>query len=207
MPDRNPKSKKNEPMLKASQMKNIITAVSIILLHSFSYGQTTEIKTFKIDSIYGYRDLKLESPYSSFKNILGKKEVLNKHEYSCQVVDSSYLTINTFKAKKINIYFFDHKIRDIRLDIKDSMNLKGILEEFKKTYGPDTYSHGAPGHMWFGKTVSLNYTIDSANHWGVISFRSQHMECYVSKILKEAYWNDDEDRDGIHCPRIDPCDK
>lgn len=201
------KCMKKKVFLKDSRMKHITTLLAIILLHSFSYGQTAKVKTFKIDSIYGFKDLKLEASYSSFKTVLGKKEILNKHEYSCLVLDSSYLNIKTFKVQTIHVYFFDNKIRDIRLAVKDSVNLKGILEEFKKIYGLDGYESNNPGHIWFGKTVSLNYTINDASNWGVISFRSQNMECYVSKILKEGYWNDDEDRDGIHCPRIDPCDK
>lgn len=160
-------------------------------------------KTLEIDSIYGFKSIKLEASYSSVKHLLSKKkEVLNKHEYTCAVKDSAYLKMPDYNIQSIKIDFFDNKIRNIRIDIKDSISINKFLIELTNTYGTNNLIIDRDRHIWPGKKASATYTVEEQKKsWAIMLFRSETMECYVQKVYyTNANW-------GKYCPKKDPCEK
>jgi hypothetical protein len=198
------------------QMKNRIVFALSFMFASFLYGQDAmEVSYVKIDSIYGYRNVRLESTYSSLKAILGEKQVYNKHEYSCSVTDSSYLKMGPFKIGSVSVDFFDNKVRKIWLRINDSVNVKGIMARLNEDYNLRSEAASAAYimdnnvYIWRGKKAWIYYSVTHQQglSFGVIGIQSHSMECYVSKVLKEAYWDGANDEGVMHCPGIDPCDE
>lgn len=154
-------------------MKTILFVSVLTLFCLNSFGQ--EFKA--LDEKFGFRDVKLETPITSFKDCtrLPVSEELNKDFPNYVGIKSKNpdLHIGAFSLENIEYWFYKDQLLDIVIDVNlENSDVDGILQVFETAYGkakkdvqvPDTWII----YKWYGTKVYMTYEILKKANGGII---------------------------------------
>jgi hypothetical protein len=153
-------------------MKTILFLSVFTLLCINSFGQDYKA----LDDKFGFRDVKLETPITSFKDCtripLGddlKREFPN---YVGITPKNPDLHIGTFSVESIEYWFYKDKLLEIIIEVTlDYENVDGILKVLETAYGkakkvdrvPDSWFN----YKWQGNKVDMTYEIMKKKDGGI----------------------------------------
>lgn len=154
-------------------MKTILFASIFTLLCVNSFGQ--EYKA--LDDKFGFRDVKLESQITSFKDCTRmffgndlSKELPNYVGIKPKYPD---LNLGEFSLESIEYWFYKSQLMDIIIEVNhNNYDVDGILKALETAYGKaikDIRVSKALEYKWYGSKVDMKYEILSKNNGEILS--------------------------------------
>lgn len=150
----------------------------VLLLASTAYvsqAQNGEMDRAKIDSKFGFRDVKLESPLSLFakKQLVKIEEQPNTKYYKSKIEN---LKLGDYALKDITYVFFKDTLAEIMIQTKGYINSDGLLKIIKETYGQGFQSNRyIERYLWSGDKSTIYYDQNSVTHDALLTISSTAM--------------------------------
>lgn len=177
-------------------MKTILFVSVLTLFCADSFGQ--EFKA--LDDKFGFRDVKLETPITSFKDCtripLGDDLKKDFPNYVGITPKNPDLHIGDFSLETVEYWFYKEQLLEIIIDVTlDYTNVEGVLKVLETAYGKPKKDIKVPDawvvYRWRGAKVSMNYEIStkvSEYFQATISIISNRLQ---DKQIKEKSSTDD----------------
>ena len=143
-------------LIKAKIMKYMVFFLGMLIIPISIVGQ--DVKA--LDEKYGFRDIKLETPKSSFENLEEVKEGWYKSASENLVVDGN------ITLKEVQYYFYKDHLAIIKIDIGDGAYLfRNLLETAYGQGNPNNFYRNIKVTEWLGKKVCLRF-VDPKGKYG-----------------------------------------
>jgi hypothetical protein len=137
-------------------MKTMVFFLVVLLIPFSIVGQ--DLKA--LDEKYGFRDIKLETPKSSFENLEEVTAGWYKSASDNLVVDSN------ITLKEVQYYFYQDQLAIIKIDIGDGASmLKNLIETAYGKGSPNNFYRQINVTEWSGKKVCLRF-VDPKGKYG-----------------------------------------
>ena len=151
------------------QTLGVFTTLILVMISSVLAGQNRnnpEAGQKALDEQYGFLNIKLESPLSSFKGL--KLEDSEKAVYKATQSD---LKLDKYKFESVYLTFYKESLTTIELETKGWNNTNGILGILQEAYGIGKKRVNF-GYKWKSEKVWMNFTINESDGSGVLSLHS-----------------------------------
>jgi len=163
------------------QIKRALATMIMLVISSILVGQNRnnqEAGLKALDKQYGFLNIKLETPFSSFKGL--KKEDSEKSIFKATQIE---LKIDKFKFESVYLTFYKDLLTTIEFETKGRTNTNGILNILQDSFG-EGKKRTNYGYKWKGQEVWMNFAINESDGSGVLSLHS------VSLMTKEVGENE-----------------
>lgn len=151
------------------QTKWILTSLLIILISAVLVGQNRQNKESglkALDDQYGFLNIKLETPLSSFKGLIKQDG-----DKACFKATQTELELDKYMFEAVYLTFYQDLVTTIELETKGWNNTNGILGILQESYG-EGYKRVNFGFKWKGQKVWMNFAINESDGNGVLSLHS-----------------------------------
>lgn len=116
-------------------------------------GKQAEAKLIQqLDEDYGFRNIKFETPFSSFKGLIEDPSFGE----GCYKLQNENLKLGKYELYQVCYRFYKGLLSDIFLWVYTN-NRDGIEDIFQHTYGEGEYESSFGGRSWMGKKVTIKY--------------------------------------------------
>jgi hypothetical protein len=152
-------------------MKKLIFISTLIVLSLAIKAQDAKA----LDDKYGFRNAIFETPFESFKNLI--EIIPGSNIYRLKNED---LKIGDYDLYSIDYTFYNKKLSEINIIVKDYINREGVLKVLKLAYGDGIKSDF--GITWRGEKVRMHYTDFNSN--SAFNFEGAAIQIYSKKLMK-----------------------
>jgi hypothetical protein len=157
-------------------MKQVLCLLVACALSSFAISQYKSMDKEQIDSKFGFRDIRLESPFSIFSNkqlVKVEDEPMKKY-YKSKIEN---LKIGDYSLKEITYIFYHDTLVTILLQTKGLINSNGILKILSETYGQGYQSNQyIERYLWIGDKAMIYYDQNSVTNDAIVTISSNEFD-------------------------------
>lgn len=149
-------------------------ALIFFLIIPFSISAQTN--SDKVDEKFGFRDIKLESTFSSLAT-KGLVKTTEDGDVKFYKLKSENLAIGEYKLSSISYVFYKGKLSQIIIESKGSTNSGGLLDLLKAQYGEGFKSNRyIEKYLWSGEKAGIYYNQNSVDKSAVVVIFSKALQ-------------------------------
>lgn len=133
----------------------------------------------KIDEKFGFRDIKLETPFSKFSNkqlVKVEEEPLKKY-YTSKIEN---LKLGDYALKEVTYIFFHDTLATILIQTKGLINSGGLLKILSESYGQGFQSNKyIERYLWMGEKATIYYDQNSVTKDAIVTISSNEFDIKI----------------------------
>lgn len=156
-------------------MKQILLLLNFIIAIS-SYCQYKDMDGQKVDEKFGFRDIKLETPFSKFsdKQLVKVEEEATKKYFKSK---NENLKLGDYALNEITYIFFHDTLVSILIQTKGFLNSNGILKILNESYGQGFQSNKfIERYLWMGEKATIYYDQNSITKDAIVTISSNDFD-------------------------------
>jgi len=162
------KKRKTMNQIIKEHLKPTLTTLLIFIFSSVLVGQNRgnkEIGLKALDNQYGFLNIKLETPFNTFKGLIKQ----DGDSYYKALQPELQLGKYTFEA--VYLTFYKDMVTTIEFETKGWTNTNGVLGILQEAYS-EGHKREHFGYKWKGQKVWMNFAINESDGNGVLSLHS-----------------------------------